>query len=122
MAEDEPLVRELITAGLTHSGYTVLQAGDGREALEVAERHGRPIDLLLTDIVMPHMNGDELAATFAEQYPSTVILTMSAHRDVAPDRGSARPLLAKPFAIDALKRTLREMLDAAPRRCRDEAV
>ncbi len=71
---------------------------------------------------MPHMSGDELAATFAERYPETVILTMSAHRDVAPESGSARPLLTKPFAIDTLKRTLREMLDAAPRRCRDEVL
>jgi CheY-like chemotaxis protein len=65
LAEDEDAVRSLVARVLRSHGYTVLEAGDGVEALRIAREYDRPIDLLLTDIVMPRLGGKALAGRLA---------------------------------------------------------
>ncbi len=115
LVEDDRTVRLLATEMLEMSGYTVLEAGDGREALEVVHRHGRPIDLLLTDVVMPQMSGRELAEGIAALHPRIRVLYMSGYTDgVIAHHGildTGVAYLQKPFTTDALARKVRETLD-----------
>ena len=81
VVEDEPAVRDLAVQVLTECGYEVLAASDGPEALEIGHQHEGTIDLLLTDVVMPHMNGKELAAQLRSQWPGIRVLYMSGYTD-----------------------------------------
>lgn len=117
VAEDEPFVRELIREVLQRQGYTVLEASNGVEALEVARRHTGPIHLLLTDVVMPQMNGTDLAAELRSLRPETKVLFMSGYssragRSLAVLESSAM-YLTKPFTPEALAAQVRLILDAS---------
>lgn len=117
VAEDEPLVRELIREVLQRKGYTVLEASNGVDALEAARRHSGPIHLLVTDVVMPLMSGTDLAAQLRRERPGTKVLFMSGHtsragRSLALLESSAM-FLAKPFAPEALAAQVRLILDAS---------
>jgi len=115
VAEDQDGIRELARDFLESCGYKVLVAKDGAEALELAGRHKGPIDLLLTDVVMPRVNGPELAQRLAVARPTMKTLYMSgyteratAHHDVlASDAVS----LEKPFSLHRLAGKVREALD-----------
>jgi CheY-like chemotaxis protein len=100
---------------LEHSDYTVLEASSGDHALEVAQRHGGPIHLLLTDVVMPGMNGAALAANLAPLYPEMKVLFMSGYTGSFATQigllGAGAKVLQKPFSRDALLRKLREVLE-----------
>jgi PAS domain S-box-containing protein len=116
LVEDDPALREMAATLLRRLGYTVLTAGNGVEALSVNhQRDAGPIDLLFTDVVMPHMSGRELADRMRVLYPLTKILFTSAYTENAIvhqgvlDKGVA--LLQKPFTPSALAHKLREMLD-----------
>jgi PAS domain S-box-containing protein len=116
VVEDEPQLRDLTRQFLETHGYTVLVAEHGAAALEVAKRHPGPIHLLLTDIIMPVMNGRELAQRMAVFSPKTRILFMSGYTENAAWRedmieNSAR-FLQKPFTLDALTRKVREVLES----------
>jgi GAF domain-containing protein/ActR/RegA family two-component response regulator len=116
LVEDEEGVRELMRDLLRDRGYTVLEAAHGIEALEVARHHGKPIDLLLTDVVMPRMGGPELVARLVARQPDLKVLYMSGYTDRAVvhhgvlDPGAA--YLQKPVAMEAAARRVREILDA----------
>ena len=116
VAEDEPLVRELIREVLQRQGYAVLEASNGVEALEVARRHAGPIHLLLTDVVMPQMNGTELAAELRSVRPETKVLFMSGYSSRAGRSlallESPAMFLTKPFTPEALAAQVRLILDA----------
>jgi two-component system, cell cycle sensor histidine kinase and response regulator CckA len=115
LVEDEDEVRELTREVLELKGYYVLVARHPGEALLLCERHPRPIHLLLTDLMMPQMNGQELSERLVRLRPDLKILFMSAYSDAMLDRrGTARrvPLLEKPFLPDELARKVRETLDA----------
>jgi two-component system cell cycle sensor histidine kinase/response regulator CckA len=115
LVDNEDGVRKLCSAVLQSNGYTVIEAADGAAGLAAFEKNGGQIDLLLTDVVMPQMNGFELAELLAERDPRMGILFMSAYRDNpigAPSRESNRPLLHKPFTPDTLLSKVRETLDA----------
>ena len=102
---------------LQERGYTVLEARHGAEAIEIADRHPGPVDLLLTDLVMPRMGGIELAQRLAEQRPELKVIFMSGYTDrVARDGLLTRdaPYLQKPVAMDAVAERVREVLDGAP--------
>jgi len=115
LVEDEDIVRRLIARVLTASGYSVLLAADGPAALDALARRGGPVDLLITDVVMPGMNGRILARTIAEKNLAHRILFVSGYTDDAIlQHGVLEPGLAslsKPFTPDELLRKLREVLD-----------
>jgi two-component system, cell cycle sensor histidine kinase and response regulator CckA len=100
LADDEPAIRDLAGQVLRSHGYTVLEAADGLEALEVAERHPGPIHLLLTDWCMPRLDGEGLIRRLSGGRPETAILVMSGYVDDELPPKSA--LLRKPFNSQAL--------------------
>ena len=112
LVDDEEGVRKLVGAILRSNGYDVLEAANGLAALAASEKNSHKIDLLLTDIVMPQMNGFELGRELAGRSPGLKILYMSGYRD-HPDAGTdvPRPFLHKPFTPDALLGKVRDALD-----------
>jgi len=115
VVEDEPQLRDLTRHFLETHGYTVLVAENGAAALEVAQRHSGLIHLLLTDIIMPVMNGRDLVQRMAGLRPKTRILFMSGYTENAIWRDGfidqAAHFLQKPFTLDALSRKVREVLE-----------
>jgi signal transduction histidine kinase/CheY-like chemotaxis protein len=114
LVEDQPEVRTLAARVLRTEGYTVLEAGDGDNALEQATEHGGPIHLLLTDVVMPGLSGRQVAERFALIRPGAKVLFVSGYTDnVILHRGALQPgteFLAKPFTPDVLADRVREVL------------
>jgi CheY-like chemotaxis protein len=118
VVEDEEPVRLLVVDILEASGYSLLAAGNGLEALEVADEHAGAIDLVVTDVVMPHMGGRQFAERLAGLRPGTPVLFMSGYPDGAfgPD-GFVVPgaaFLQKPFTNTALGQAVRALLGARP--------
>lgn len=115
LVEDEPQVRAVVRRALERAGYAVLVAQDPDDALRLCEAR-QPIDLLLTDVVMPHMNGRELAERVRSRYPATKALFMSGYTDDAILRhgvlDAGVPFLQKPVTPALLARRVRETLDA----------
>jgi CheY-like chemotaxis protein len=113
--EDEVALRDLIHRVLAKGGYTVLAAGDGLEAVALAEAHAGRIDLAVTDVVMPRMSGPELAARLRARDPGVRLLYVSGYTAdqlrSQTDLGADATLLAKPFTSDGLLRKVREVLD-----------
>jgi two-component system, cell cycle sensor histidine kinase and response regulator CckA len=113
LAEDEAGVRKFVQRMLTRSGYTVLEAGNGRDALELARRHSGEIHLLLTDMLMPVMGGKELAWRFHDIRPGVPVVCMSGY---SGEHMPHCPIsLQKPFSGEALLRIVRETLDTLQR-------
>jgi len=117
LAEDEEVVRRLAREVLSGNGYKVIEAGNGREALLVAEAYRGEINLLLTDVVMPKMSGRELTERIRRIRPDLRILYMSGYTDDAILRHGVLengiPFLQKPFTPEGLSRKVREVLDTA---------
>jgi len=115
VVEDEPQLRDLTRQFLERHGYSVLVAENGAAALDVAQKHSGVIHLLLTDIIMPVMNGRELAQRMAAFSPKTRILFMSGYTENAAwGNGmieNSVNFLQKPFTLDALTRKVREVLE-----------
>jgi CheY-like chemotaxis protein len=113
--EDEVTVREAAIDILEYLGYRVLQAPNGIEALAVAEAHEGPIDLLMTDVIMPGMTGHELAGRLVQQYPELKVLFSSGYTsDVIGHHGvldEGVNFISKPFTPQTLAGKLREVLD-----------
>jgi CheY-like chemotaxis protein len=114
LVEDERAVRELAARVLRQLGYTVLEAADGRQALELACVYGEAINLLLTDVVIPYGNGADLAAQLQQMHPQLKVLFMSGYADqtlVHHDiLGAGAAFLPKPFIPKLLARKVREVL------------
>ena len=115
VAEDEEGVRDLARNLLEAFGYRVLEAADPDEAMAVSRRHVGPVDLLLTDVIMPGISGRELADRLRAERPALKILYMSGYTDRAiVHHGVLDPdvaFLEKPFAAADLRRKVREVLD-----------
>jgi DNA-binding response OmpR family regulator len=109
------MLRRLGERLLAENGYTVLSAADGTDALQALEQYGRPVDLLITDVVMPGMNGRELALEIARRGLAGRTLYMSGYTDEAISKhGVLEPGLAfiyKPFTAEGLAAKLREVLE-----------
>ncbi|HET7151182.1 MAG TPA: PAS domain S-box protein [Candidatus Acidoferrum sp.] len=114
LTEDEQDVREVAREFLESGGYTVIEARDGLEAMRLVEKHKGAIDLLITDMVMPGMTGQELAARLKERRPELRMLYMSGYSErAAAESMQGDPsvrLLAKPFSRSALLRAVHELL------------
>ncbi len=115
LVEDEGMVRDLLIQALREQGYTVLPAGDGHAALELSRRHDGPIDLLITDVVMPGMGGTKLAEAVTAERPGIDVLFISGYNEESIFRDGVQAgritLLEKPFSPSALNRKVREFLD-----------
>ena len=114
IVEDEPSVRNMVASALRHDGYRLLIASSAEEALTTADAHDGPIDLLLTDAMMPGKSGVELANLMAVRRPATPVIVMSGYTDETLDvPGMTEPiaLLQKPFTPRELRRRIREVLD-----------
>jgi len=114
VCEDDPKIRRLVQAMLTRQGYHVLAAEHPNQALETARRFDGPIDLLLTDIVMPRVSGFELAKTVTEIRPHLRVLYMSGYTDNQVSGSwvldENMPFIQKPFTAAALAAKVREAL------------
>ncbi len=117
LVEDEDAIRELALEVLTEEGYRVLDAVNGEEALEIASSRPETIHLMITDVMMPHMNGRELAGRMAKVHPETAVLYTSGYPgDRLVAEGIADPgaaFLPKPFTPSGLCARVRELLDGA---------
>ncbi len=114
IAEDEPTVREVAAESLRRIGYSVLTAENGIAALALVESHAGRIDMLVTDVVMPGLNGPALAARLRERRPDLPVLFTSGYADDDEVVGGIKlegvPFLAKPFAPAELARRVAEAL------------
>src|ERR1700730_7675368 len=120
VVDDDPEVLSLAVDILRLAGYTVRGTGDPHQALRLARNHAEPLDLLLTDVVMPLMGGLQLAAEVRAIRPEVKVLLLSAYRTKEIDDYRIREapgglFLDKPFTVVALERTVRAALDYKPR-------
>jgi len=114
VVDDDQWVRMLARDVLAAEGYRVLEASDGQDAIRVAAEHPGPIHLLLSDVMMPGMNGCELATGLTALLPGLRVLFMSAYdRDFLVARGlnPIGPVITKPFTTEYLSRRVRMVLD-----------
>jgi two-component system cell cycle sensor histidine kinase/response regulator CckA len=115
LVEDDPALRKMAAEVLRDGGYRVLTASCGLDALQVAAAHQGPLDLLLTDVVMPGMTGRELADQLIARYPATPVLYMSGYTEDAIQNhglhGQTPAVIQKPFAHDVLAVRVRKALD-----------
>lgn len=118
LVEDQDAVRSLSRRVLARLGYTVLESASGAEALALADTSDARIDLLLTDIMMPGIQGDELAKRMRATRPETRMLLMSGFTPDRLDGGEPGspvfPILNKPFDLRALANAVRDALDGPP--------
>ena len=119
LIEDEDIVRELTSVLLEERGYVVLEAIGGEEAIILGREHEEPIDLLITDVVMPTMSGKEVAEQLRKIHPEMNVLFMSGYTDEAiVQRGvidSDIAFIQKPFSERTLTQKVRDVLDAKTR-------
>jgi PAS domain S-box-containing protein len=115
LVEDEDALRRVTASILSRSGYQVLEACNGTEALRVLEIHGNSVDLLLTDVVMPQMNGRQLSERVSALYPDIRVLYMSGYTDgiLVGQLAAGASLLQKPFTPSVLTKKVRDALTAA---------
>ncbi len=118
LIEDEPSLRDMVGRALTASGYTVLGAGDGAEAMRVSGERNDAVDLVLTDMILPGMSGRELAVEFRRRRPGLPIIIMSGYTGETYPALESLPAgvgyLEKPFSLADLRRRVRESLDEPP--------
>ena len=116
--EDEESVRELVSEYLRGRGYTILEASDGVQALELAEKHAGKIHLLITDVVMPRISGRELATRLTTARAGLKVLYISGYTDDSIFRHGVleggMSFLQKPFNLKAIAQKVREVLDGVP--------
>lgn len=116
VAEDEHLLRDLVCTVLGNQGYTVISAAGGKDCLTLVEDHEGPIHMLLTDVIMPGLNGKELYEQMARLVPNLKVLFFSGYAaDIIADHGVLNEgisFLKKPFSVAALTGKVREVLDS----------
>jgi two-component system, cell cycle sensor histidine kinase and response regulator CckA len=113
VVEDEPAVRQLVTAALERAGYRVLEARDGEKAVSLFDANAADIDLLLTDLRMPQMDGAELARRLRARAPKLKVICVSGYPGTGVDLNVTEHYLAKPFSKADLLNKIREVLDGA---------
>jgi CheY-like chemotaxis protein len=121
LVEDESIVREVTREVLKHAGYVVLESSGAKEALHLACQHPGRIDLLLTDVVMPGMNGADLACHLQSMRPDLITILMSgyAQNDIAQNISRTAAIhIQKPFTVNILLTRIGEALRASSARDR----
>ena len=122
VAEDQPDLRWMICQFLQERGYSVLEAKDGQDAVDLAAQYQGTIDVVLTDVMMPHLRGSEVARKLSASRPNVIVIFMSGYTedDLIPSRldeyGPETTVLQKPFELGLLAERIREVLDAKARR------
>ncbi len=118
VADDDDGVRLVLVRALRQLGYRVLEAATGREAIRLAAAYGKPIDLVLADVVMPSMTTDDLRAQLADTQPDARLAFMSGYiHDSVVRRNILRgpvPFLEKPFTVRQLAGAVRQFLEFEP--------
>jgi DNA-binding response OmpR family regulator len=111
VADDDALIRNLVTLLMQQEGYFALSAADGHEGLELSRKYPGAIDLLITDVDMPRMNGTDLCGHLMEERPGIKVLVMSG-ADISDivSQNANMPFLPKPFNGQTLKARVREIL------------
>ncbi len=102
LVEDDANVRNLLAATLRERGYRVIEAASGKEALYLVEEHQGPVHVMVTDVVMPHMGGVELADRISPMHPETRVLLMSGYADRLIECKGGQSFLQKPFTPETL--------------------
>jgi len=114
LVEDEVQVRQLVERVLERQGFAILTAENGSDAVAVSGTHQGPIDLLLTDVVMPNMGGPEAADLIRKQRPTIRVIYMSGYSEemfrLQSEPGHQAVFLGKPFTPDDLRRIIRDVL------------
>jgi CheY-like chemotaxis protein len=122
VAEDQPDLRWMVCQYLQELGYSVLEAKDGKDAVELAEQYQGTVDVLLTDVVMPNLRGPQVARRLSSTRPEMKVIFMSGYTegafDIGPgdEMGAEPALLQKPFKLDSLAKKIRDVLEARSRR------
>ncbi len=121
VAEDDGPIRNLMVRALEKQGYTVLQAANGAEALTLLADQSRPVDLVISDLEMPVLDGLGLLIRLLRQHSSSKVLLMSGQVNLTstPICGQMRPFLLKPFTPQVLFQKVREVLDVGGTPCSD---
>ena len=116
VADDEVLIRNLVTHLLQGQGYIVLSASDGQEGLELSRKYPGTIDLVITDVEMPRLNGMDLCAHLLEERPNIKVIVMSgSDMEHIVSQNANLPFLPKPFDGEDLKARVRAVLGARER-------
>ena len=115
IVENEAAIRNLLQMALRKNGYTVLAAESGREALDLVSTHSGPIHLLITDVMMPDIDGPELVRRLSTIRPETQTLFMSGYMDDALGEQGVLPssvnFIQKPFSPSTIAQKVRDVLD-----------
>src|SRR5262249_51903499 len=116
LVEDDTLLRSLVRDTLRDGGYSVIAAGDGNEALRLLAQHRGPLDIIVTDVVMPDLGARQMVDQLVTTFPKAKVLYLSGYTDDAVVRHGILhdqvPFLQKPFTSDTLRRKVREVLDS----------
>jgi CheY-like chemotaxis protein len=119
VVEDDLAVRNVFRKVLELSGYHILEAVNGEDALAVCAQYAGAVDVLITDVIMPRMGGQELARRMAARYPDMKVLFVSGYSDLEIERhgtlGATCAFLPKPFTGDVLAARVRELIEESPR-------
>jgi DNA-binding NtrC family response regulator len=110
IAEDEPMIRSLLQRLLNLWGYRTLVASNGKQALELEEQHPGDVDLLLSDVTMPEMNGPELADRLTKKRPGLKVILMSGYSYAQVTLRRGWKFIQKPFKPSDIKETINEVL------------
>jgi CheY-like chemotaxis protein len=117
LVDDDPVVRAVASRLLRRSEYSVLEASGGMEALRILREQERSVDLMLTDILMPDLNGWELSELVRAEFPAVRILYMSGFADAETVRARALSesnFLPKPFGLESLTQAVQNVLHPGP--------